>query len=130
MPGPALLDLPALGDVPHKSTEDPRVGEAKRRDRELDRNLSAVATQPGNLDAPVQDGPLARREEVGEPALVRLAVARRDDRRGQRPPQHLRGGPPEHPLRLGAPATDCPRTVHRDHGVQGGVDDRLQARLG
>ena len=97
---PSLLDLLALADVAHEGAEQPRALKAHRRDRELDGDLSPVAAQAGDLDALVQDRPFAARQEVRQSALMRIAMARRNDRRGQLPPHHIRRRPSEHTLCL------------------------------
>jgi hypothetical protein len=88
------LDLPPLADVGERDDHalDPGVAD-HRRAGVLDRERRAVpaphhvvgdggAAGP-QLDALVQDAPLAGGEEAGQAVAVRLAVPGRDDRLGQ-----------------------------------------------
>ncbi len=126
----ASLDLLALADVAHERAEQPRVLDANGCDGQLERDLVAIAVSAGYLDPPVEDRPLAGRQEAPQSVEVRLVVARRDNRGLEGLPDHVTGRPPKHSLRLRAPATDRALSVHGDNGVERRVDDRFPPELG
>src|SRR5215207_4292860 len=107
-----------------------RAAGAHSRDRELDRELPAVAVQRLQLDAPADQRTLAGLQEALQGPVVRAAVARRQDRLGEVAAERLLLRPTEGHLRLRVPRGDAPGRVDRDERVVGGVHDLTEVLLG
>src|SRR5205814_1382948 len=79
---------------------------------------------------PVEDWALTRRQKAAEADPVRVALRWRNDRLGQRLPQDLRPGPPEHGFRLVIPVGDATVGIHGDEGIVAAFNDRSRPFLG
>ena len=119
-----LLAQAPLGDVVQEGVEGGGVGVAVVADRDLDRELVAVAVDRAQLGARVKDRALSGAQEALDAVPVGLAVALGHDRVGQRAAQHLVAGIPERPLRRLVPVDDPAGRVDRDERVVRGVQDR------
>ncbi len=119
-----------FGEVAHERSEQPAIAQPDGSDRQLDRKLTSVPVQGGDLDALPQDRPFPRLEEPCEPARVPLPVLRWNDRRGEAATDRLRRGPAEHGFGGPAPARDPSGLVHGNACVQRAVEQRLEACLG
>jgi hypothetical protein len=99
--------LAALGDVAEERAEEEAVlGADRPRDRDLDRELAAVAMERRELEPLVDHRRIAGREEAREPAHVRLAVGLGDDRVGEHAPDRFLARPAEGRSRLRVPRRD------------------------
>jgi hypothetical protein len=126
-----LLALAALRDVADEGAEFVvfAIGQLHPRDRQLDREFGAVAAQRIGLDAAVQHPADAAALEARQAVAVGGAVALGHDALVEVEAQHLVARPAEDLLGLRVPADDAALAVHPHHGVEGGVDDRLQLFL-
>ena len=114
----------ALGDVAQEAGEARWPARPDARDGQLDGERRAVRSHPGQLQAPVEDRRLLRRDEARERPAVQLAVLGRDDELGQRPPDRVLAPVAEGVLRSGVEVDDPPVVSHRDDAVERGADDR------
>ena len=55
-------------------------------------------------------------------------VLDRDDQSGERPPDRFRARPTEGRFGAAVPIDDLAAGVHHHHGVEGGLEDRLEPR--
>ncbi len=117
-----LLGLAAGGDVTQVAGEHRRIAAGDSRDRDLDRELAAVATHPGQLEPAVEDSGLAGLDVAREPGLMVLAQLRRDDQLGKCLADHLVARIAEGVLRGAAEVVHPAQVVHRDHAVQRRID--------
>ena len=121
---------PSLADVGDEGDEgDPRTGARGGRDGELDRKFAAVAMERGEFDGAADQLALTGFDKARQPSLVRVLIAARDDRAGQRSPDGLIVRPAEDRLCLAVPTGDHAALVRGDHGAGRGVDDHLQPLL-
>jgi hypothetical protein len=108
----------ALGNVAQVAGEGRRPGQRDPRDRQLDRELAAVAAHPGQLQAAVEDDAALAVQEARQPAAVGLAQVGRDDELGHLAPVGLARGVAEDRLGGVVPPDDAPAGVHRHHRVE------------
>ena len=131
--GPGRAQLPvrlhAIGDVAKVPGERRRPGERDPGDRQLDRELRAVAAHAGELEPAVQDDAAAALEEAGEPAPVRVAERRRHDQLRHLAADGLARRVAEDRLRRAVPADHPALGVHRDDRVERRLEHRPQPRL-
>jgi hypothetical protein len=118
-----LLGGLAVGDVVQERVEGETLLHLDRRDRQLDRELVAVAVQRRQLQPPPQHRPLAGGEEALEAEAVGRSQTVGDDRLGQLATERLAARPAEARFGLGVPAGDPAARVDRDEGVVGVLDD-------
>jgi hypothetical protein len=117
----------ALADVTHHPREGQAIGAGPGADRQLDRELAAVAAQPGQLDHLAGQLGGAGPPDPGDAVLVQLAEPLGDDH-GQRLADDLGGRPAEQPLGPAVPGQQPPRAVgghDRVHRQAARLADRL-----
>jgi hypothetical protein len=110
---PSLLGSLALRYVAQISREEQALPQY-RADRDLYRELAAVAAQGGHLQAPAQDARLAG-AGAGQGPPVSRAVRRRDDERCELLTHRLGARPSERGLGGVVPLDDEPVGVDHDH---------------
>ena len=125
----ALADAP-LADVRHEGDEaDPRPGPGRRGNRDLNRELAAVAMERRQLHGPAEQPAFTRFDEPRQPAAVGLAITTRNDGPGKGPANRLIVRPAEDRLGLAVPVRDHSPLIRGDHRARRGIDDDLQPLL-
>jgi hypothetical protein len=119
-----------ISDVSNEGTEDPILAEFERHDFQLDGKLHAAAADGGDLDAPPQQRTFARGQEMPHAALVCHALRLRNDQFRHALADRFAAAPAEHDVGLLVPTGDCSGSIHRDDGIQRGVDDQSCSFLG
>ena len=117
---------PSLRDVADEATEGTLPVHHERGDRELDREFVAIAVHCEDLQASLQEVLLAGLQVAGQGRPVSRPHGGGHDRVGKHPTDGFLCGPAEKGLSLRIPSEDPSLLIHRDHGVEGGADDRLQ----
>ena len=125
-----LLGALALRHIAHHGAEMPAIRLLRRCDRQLHCELMAAAVQRRDLDAPPENGAVARGDKVRQAAPVRIAISRRNDGVRQLPADRRCRRPSEHRLGVRVPAGDDAARVHRDHGVERGGQHRVENGVG
>lgn len=113
----------AAGNVAQEAKEQTLAGEVGGSDRQLDREFVARGTEADNLDAPIEQRPLARGHIMSKASVVRFAVARRNDELAKLSADRLVARPAEGGFGDCVPSGDHPVLCHHDHGVESGVED-------
>jgi len=130
VPEPALplherrLGMLPLGDVLDVAREGGRPGEVRSHDRQLDGEARPVAAPTDHLDRLPQDPGLPGVQVPLETSAVILPQVVGDDQLGHLSTDRLVTREAEEPLRRRVPLDDHPPVVDRDHGVEGGLQDR------
>jgi hypothetical protein len=119
----------ALADVAQHPREGQAVGARPGTDRQLDRDLAAVAAQPGQLDHLAGQPGDAAAPDPGDALLVQGPEPPGDDH-GQRLADDLAGRPAEQPLGAAVPGQQAPRAVGGHDRVHRRLGDRLEPPLG
>ena len=118
-----------VSDIPHEGAEQPGGPDLHGGHGELHRKFTAIAPQRVELDALVQNGPLASGEEAAQSGGMRLALGRRHNDVGQAPTNDVLLDPSEHGFGLPAPARDQAGVIHGDVGIEGRPEYGAEPRL-
>ena len=118
-----------VGDVAQVAGERRRAGKPDPRDRQLDRELRPVLVHAGQLEPLVEDHGVLGLEEAREAPAMLGAQRLRHDQVGHVAADRLVRAPAERRLGRVVPVDDAPALIHRDHGVERGLEHRAEPRL-
>jgi hypothetical protein len=119
----------ALGDVPEVTGEGRRARERDPRDRQLDRELGAVAAHAAQLEPTVEDHAVFGLEEPRQPPPVGIAKGGRHDQLSHLAADGFVRAVAERRLGSVVPADHATVRVHRHDRVEGRLEHGAQARL-
>ena len=119
----------SLTDVANERREEDVLAEAQRNHGEFNGEFLTVFAECANLDASPKNLFLAGGEKPLQAFRMGFPVLCGNDQIGEQFPYGFLAGEPEDPLCLSVPLDDGPVPIHRNHGIECPLHDRLNARF-